>query len=383
MMGDHMTRRTTIASVLGCSAWLSGACASDPEPAGDGSETGSTSTADSTIGATTQPATSSVDDDTAATTTTVGTTASTGDESSSGGVADESSSSTGEIDPGPDVDLSDPQLYAFEFTAADADEAATLALGTQLAQLDTRVAPIGRLVVYLHGAGTLDYCGAGSHGEMLAGLGFHVVMPCYVSDYGVDICDDDIGGCRLEAFEGVDHIGVIDITPPDAIETRVVRALQYLQAMNPGGDWQYFLDGETPRWDHIAISGISHGASSAGLIGKYREVDRVVSLSGPLDTDQAWLTDPSVTPIERFFGFTHTADGQHAGHLQSFEDLGLPGEPVVVDDTAPPYDGSHRLVTSAPTGDGHGSTQAGGSSPQDGDAWVFAPVWQYMYTEPL
>ncbi|MFY0539324.1 hypothetical protein [Nannocystis pusilla] len=57
----------------------------------------------------------------------------------------------------------------------------------------------------------------------------------------------------------------------------------------------------------------------------------------------------------------------------------LPGEPFVVDGAAPPYMDSHRLVTSAATGDGHGSTQAGGSSPKDGDVYVFEPVWRAMY----
>jgi hypothetical protein len=31
--------------------------------------------------------------------------------------------------------------------------------------------------------------------------------------------------------------------------------------------------------------------------------------------------------------------------------------------------------------DGHVSTQAGGSSPKDGDGkYVFLPVWEYLYT---
>jgi len=217
---------------------------------------------------------------------------------------------------------------------------------------------------------------------VLAAMGFHVFMPCYVSDYGVANCGDDIGGCRLEAFEGVDHHPFIDIAPPDSVETRVARALQWLQAMHPGGDWRYYLDGESPRWDHIVVSGISHGASSSGLIGKHRDVARVVMLSGPLDSGQAWLTDPLLTPIDLYRGFTHTADQQHAGHLQSFEDLGVLGAPTSVDGAAPPYGGSHRLLTAEPTGDGHGSTQAGGSSPQDGGgAWVFLPVWQTMYVD--
>lgn len=280
---------------------------------------------------------------------------------------------------GPNVDRTDPQLHAFELTADEADPGATLALGTELAELDTRVEPVGKLVVYLHGAGAPSTCGSREHGEVLAAMGFHVLQPCYVSDYGVGNCGDDIGGCRLEAFEGVDHHDFIDISPPDSIERRVVRALEYLQNAHPGGDWQYYLDGDAPRWSQIVISGISHGASTSGLIGSVRLVHRVVMLSGPYDVGQAWLENPWVTPIERAWGFTHTGDDQHDGHLAAFETLGLPGDPVPVDGAEPDYGGSHRLVTSAETGDGHSSVQAGGSSPRDGDAWAFEPVWATMY----
>jgi len=289
-------------------------------------------------------------------------------------------SSTGESPVGPMVDVSDPKLYEFKFTAKDADEQATKALGIQQAQLDTTVTPIGKLVVYLHGAGEPETCGSGAHGRELAKMGFHVIQPCYVAGYGVNNCNDDIGGCRLEAFEGVDHVDVIDITPPDSIETRVVKGLEYVQAMHPGGDWQYFIVDGKPRWSEIVISGISHGASSSGVIGMVREVDRAVMLSGPLDSDQAWLKGTPVTPIDRFYGFTHTDDPQHPGHLQSFADMMLPGEPVIVEDLMAPYNGSHRLVSSATVDDGHNSTQAGGGSPKDAqDVYLFLPVWRTMY----
>lgn len=282
-------------------------------------------------------------------------------------------------DPGPMVDVSDPQLHEFEFSADQADPEATTHLATQLAYLDTQVPLRGLLVVSLHGSGTPTTCGTRAHGRMLAGLGFHVVSPCYASDYGVGNCGDDIGGCRLEAFEGIDHSPAIEITPPNSSERRVVRALEYLQAMHPGGDWQYYLDDERPRWDRIIITGISHGASSSAVIGMHRLVERVVMLSGPLDSGQAWLLEDSITPIDRFWGFSHTDDDQHDGHLQAFEDLGLLGDPAGVDGAMPPYGGSHRLVTSAPTGNGHGSTIAGNSSPRNGDDWVFQPVWDAMY----
>jgi len=363
-----------VTSALGCG-----------DAGGDGGDTGGsdgTTGGPMTMGevAATTPETTTVDatsvDPEPTTTTTTTTTSATTESSESGA---DSSSSGEPPDPGPMVDVSDPQLYEFELTADEADPAAMQKLATQQAQLDTRAVPLGRLVVYLHGAGAPSLCGGQEHGRLLAAMGFHVVQPCYVSDYGVANCGDDIGGCRMEAFEGVEHHPFITIDPPDSIETRVVRMLEWLQAMHPGGDWQYFIEDGAPRWDRIVISGISHGASSSAIIGKHREVDRVVSLSGPLDTDQAWLLDVSMTPIDRFWAFTHSGDEQHEGHLGSFEDLGLVGEPALVDGAAPPYGGSHRLVTSAPTGDGHGSTQAGGASPMDGDAWAFEPVWRLMY----
>jgi hypothetical protein len=284
-------------------------------------------------------------------------------------------------DPGPNVDTSDPQLYETAFTADEADPDATEALGTQVAFLDTRVPPCGLLVVYLHGAGTPATCGSNAHGEMLAGLGFHVLGPCYLSAYGVGGCGDDIEGCRLEAFEGVDHHPFIDVSPPDSIEVRVARGLAHVQAQNPEGDWTYFLDGDKPRWEKIVISGISHGASTSGVVGIHRLVRRVVSLSGPLDTGQAWLEKSPITPIDRFFGFSHTGDDQHPGHLQAFEVLGLTGEPTSVDGASPPYGGSHRLISSAQTDDGHLATQAGGSSPGSGGDYEYLPVWTYLYTE--
>lgn len=357
------------------------ACGADDgggtETGGGTTSAGTTSAASTSTGATASTITSTGDPSTSAASTTSasstgGTTGTTGETE---GV---SSSTTG--DPGPMVDLGDPQLHAFEFTPDQADPEASEALATQLAYLDTTATLQGKLVIYLHGAGAPTICGSKEHGRVLAGMGFHVFSPCYRSDYGVGNCGDDIGGCRLEAFEGVDHHPFIDITPPNSIETRVVKGLLYLQAQHPGGDWQYFLDGDAPRWDRIIISGISHGASSSGVIAMNRIVDRAVMLSGPLDTGQAWLKGQPMTAIERFWGFTHTADDQHPGHLQAFADLGIIGDPALVDGAQPPYGGSQRLVTSAPTGDGHGSTQAGGASPKDAnDAYLFLPVWRTMY----
>ena len=374
---------------LACVLWLAGC--SDDSSARDGGSVPSVPTerqdaAPTAGGAPVVPAMDAAAPDAAISTTSDG--SSTGaedsgasdatppaDDATADGAAPDAGSS------GPNVDRSDPMLHSFEFTADDADPEASESLGLQLAQLDTRVAPLGKLVVYLHGAGSAApaRCGASEHGLMLARLGFHVFQPCYNSYYGVGNCDQDIGGCRLEAFEGVDHHAFIAIAPPDSIERRVVEGLRHLQALHPQGDWQFFLEGDAPRWSQIVISGISHGASSAGVIGIHRLVDRVVMLSGPLDTDQAWLQSTPMTARERFWGFSHTADDQHAGHLEAFEALGLPGDPTFVDQAEPPFGGSHRLITSSATSDGHGSTQAGGSSPRSANEYVFEQVWRQLY----
>jgi hypothetical protein len=188
----------------------------------------------------------------------------------------------------------------------------------------------------------------------------------------VDNCGDDIAGCRLEAFEGVDHHAFVSIQRPDSIEHRIVRGLRYLQQQNAAGDWQFYLEGDAPRWAEIIVSGHSHGASSSGLIAVHRLVSRVVMLAGPYDPGQAWLTLNPLTPRERFLGFTHSGDSQHAGHLAALAALGLTGTPTSVDTSTPPYAGSHRLTSSRAGSDAHGSVTSG-------DITAYVPVWRYLY----
>lgn len=285
--------------------------------------------------------------------------------------------------PAPQVDRTSRALTSIEFRADEADPAARVALGRQLALLDRAAAPQGRLVVYLHGAGEREICGEGERGfeRVLAGMGFHVLSPCYVADYDLKRCGDNVRGCRLEAFDGIDRSGAVDIAAADSIERRVAKGLRYLQERDPGGDWQFFLDGERPRWPAIVLSGRSHGASSAGLIAKQREVARVVMLAGPLDRGQAWLEAASVTPLERFFGFSHEDDAQFAGHLEAWAALGLRGPPTNVDRVRPPYGGSHQLTSAAPTIHAHSSLVAGDATPlaDDGTTPLYLPVWRYLY----
>jgi hypothetical protein len=103
-------------------------------------------------------------------------------------------------------------------------------------------------------------------------------------------------------------------------------------------------------------------------------------LAGPYDRDQAWLSAPSVTPLERFFAFSHTTDAQFEGFVRTWATMGLPGPPTSVDGAAPPYGGSHQLTSAAPTDHAHSSVAVGNSTPRDADgALLYLPVWRYLY----
>jgi hypothetical protein len=151
--------------------------------------------------------------------------------------------------------------------------------------------------------------------------------------------------------------------------------LRHLQEIDPQGDWEFFVDGEQPRWSAIVITGHSHGASTSAVIGMHRRVSRVVALAGPNDPGQAWLSGTPLTPRDAYFGFTHSGDGQHTAHLAAFAALGLPGTPTRVDGAAPPYAESHRLYSSAGVGDAHASVTSGNIA-------AFIEVWRYLYGAP-
>ncbi|MFC8850591.1 MULTISPECIES: BPSS1187 family protein [unclassified Micromonospora] len=307
------------------------------------------------------------------------------------GQANNGSGASIRTEQGPRIDTSVPALHFRTIRPDEVDSPEAPAddfIADQFATLDTRAERMqGRLVVFLAGATSPP---DRTMTEYLASLGFHVLAPHYSNAYGIPtICPQDpdpdchrLG--RQEAFEGTDLSPFIDITRGNSIEERVTRMLKFLVTDMPEGDWGFFLDGDLPRWDRITISGTSHGASTSGLIGMIRRTERVVMLSGPSDNidgqPAAWTHRTPLTPIERFFGFSHTADAQLPDHLRDFEAMGLLGTPTSVDGATPPFGGSHRLTTSADSTNGHVSTKAGAASPQNPDGtFLFDPVWRSIY----
>ena len=259
----------------------------------------------------------------------------------------------------------------------------------EFASVDTRVAPQGKLTIWLmgHNAGLF---------ERLNDDGIHAIVVSYARQWFGTLCQpapSDAyarGRVRLEAASGLDFSDELDLQLPDGATERARHMLLWLSKENPQGEWEQFLadGGSRVRWDKVILSGASHGSTTAARFAQYQRVDRVVMLCGPRDQDQDWQGLPSATPANRFFGFTHVLDGGWTGHHydRSWELLGLQefGPIVDIDTASPPYANSRRLITAAEVGGdagrAHSSVTPGGSSPENADGEkLFEPVWEYLY----
>jgi hypothetical protein len=282
-------------------------------------------------------------------------------------------------------------LVEHDFKPKDTDPAIDKWLDDHVAILDTRVPAQGKLFLFLAG-GNGSPKGTVEPMQEAAKLGFHALGVTYCTDIlvadwciaGKDTDPDCSGKMRTEVLEGMDLSPHMVITPSNSIESRLGKALVYLQQKFPAEGWGKYLDGGKAKWSEILVAGRSLGGSMVARIAQRRAVFRAEIHSAPGDSlidggAAPWLKEPSLTPPERIFAFGHTGDPGHANQKNAWAALGLPGPPTSVDGARPPYGGSHQLITSAPTGNPHGSTTAGGDSPKAADgSYRFMPVWRQM-----
>jgi hypothetical protein len=276
--------------------------------------------------------------------------------------------------------------FVFEKKGKPADE--------ENASVDTRVAPRGRLVIWLMGYSSGLF-------ERLNGYGLHAIQVHYAngwfSKFGKEpppADDKFLGKIRLEAATGEDFSDAVEIPKPDGMAGRALQFVKWLARENPQGRWDYFLtdDGQALRWERVIVSGASHGSTTAARFAKHQAVDRVVMLCGPRDQYETWQGLPSATAANRFFGFSHVLDSGWSGdhYCRSWQLLGLAdfGPIVNVDSSAPPYGNSRRLVTAADVkGDAkraHSCVVPGSGSVKAADgSLVHEDVWKYLYTHPV
>lgn len=264
----------------------------------------------------------------------------------------------------------------------------------QHASVDTRVAPQGKLVIWLMGHSPALF-------ERVNSYGLHAIRVHYAngwfSKFGKEPAPADdkfLGKIRLEAATGEDFSDQVNIPKPDGMMTRALRFVQRLAKDNPQGKWEQFLtdDKQSIRWERVIMAGSSHGSTTAARFAKHQKVDRVVMFCGPRDQYETWQGLPSATPAERYFGFSHVLDSGWSGdhYCRSWLLLGLNeyGPIVDVDHAKPPFENTRRLTTAADVkGDAnraHSSVVPGGAAVKDkAGKFIHEDVWRYLFTHPV
>ena len=262
------------------------------------------------------------------------------------------------------------------------------------ASVDTRVAPQGKLVIWLMGHSAPLF-------ERVNSYGLHAIRVHYANGwfgkYGNTSPGDDgqlLGKIRIEAATGEDFSPLVNIPKPDGMMERSLQFVKWLAMENPQGRWDFFLtpDGKSLRWDRVIISGSSHGSTTAARFAKHVKVDRVVMFCGPRDQLESWQGLPSATPANRYFGFSHVLDGGWSGghYCRSWEMIGLHqfGPIVAVDKAKAPFGNTRRLTTDADVkGDdkrAHSSVTPGGAAVKDASGkFIHEDVWRYLFTHPV
>ncbi len=265
---------------------------------------------------------------------------------------------------------------------------------TEQASVDTRVAPKGKLVIWLMGHNQSLF-------DRLNSYGLHAIQVSYANQWFSKCCQEKPinehcrGDIRLEAATGEDFSDQVDIPKPDGMMERAYQFVKWLSQENPQGNWQQFIsvDGKGLRWDKVIVSGASHGSTTAARFAKHQKVDRVVAFCGPRDNYQTWQALPSATPANCYFGFSHTLDGGWTAdhYCRSWELIGLHqfGPIVDVDSTKPPYGNTRRLVTSFDVGGdanvAHSSVTPGSKSFKDiaTGKLMHEDVWRYLFTHSV
>jgi hypothetical protein len=231
-----------------------------------------------------------------------------------------------------------------------------------------------------------------------AARGFHALGINYPNNRAVgEICLGGSASCftdvRREVITGTDSSSLVDVGPPDAIVTRIERALAYLHATYPDEGWGQYVSGGTVDWSKLVVAGHSQGGGHAGLMAKLFTMHRAVYFSSPADfagAPAAWMSLPNATPASRQYGFGNVRDPAVTyDKLQAnWSALGITslGAPASVDtNTNGPF--TSNLLTTSMDGRGggvvlspeHGSTVIDAATPLASDGTpLFDAVWNHL-----
>jgi hypothetical protein len=203
--------------------------------------------------------------------------------------------------------------------------------------------PDAYLLVYLPGTGG-EPPGPLTFLKMAAAAGYRVISLAYNDVPAVVVycakkldpaCSENFRRMRVYGDVALDR--VIDNSSAESLINRLVKLLQYLVDHEPGRNWGSYLENGTLNWNRIAFTGQSQGAGMAAFIAKQHIVARVVLFSSPWDFVVSngnvrrlatWISEPSKTPPERWFGGYHERENAGALIAQAYVELQIPRDHI-------------------------------------------------------
>ncbi len=236
--------------------------------------------------------------------------------------------------------------------------------------------------------------------ERAATLGYHVIGLTYPNNEAINSFCAAVNDttchrrARLEVFDGTDRHPDINVNPTNSIKNRTEKILIYLKNTYPNDNWAQYFKNDSINWNKIALGGHSQGAGHAGIIGKIKQVDRVLQFAaldwvGPRNRSADWVSMPGLTPPNKYYAFIHQRDETIAFSLVNkswveYQTAAIAGT-VNIDSSTSPFNGSHCLYTNITpafdTSAWHGAVAVSIYVPKDASQkLVYLPVWDYMLT---
>ncbi len=270
------------------------------------------------------------------------------------------------------------------------------------AVVDPALTSRGRLVLFLPGTGATPFLYR-EFSNNAASLGFHVLALMYPNGSAINsLCAQNApfdaeaaGNARREVIDGVDRVGFLSVDNVNCIESRLLKALQYLHTTYPAQGWGQYYSVDGVAWSKLVVSGHSQGAGMAAMLAKTRGTDRCIMFT---DMDwwvaggrpYNWMSAPPLTPVDRWYFFAHERDQfLDFDEMQTSAaalDVSRYGAFVRVEASASPgYGGRHFLSTNlepapAQAASYHGCPVVDSATPMqsDGVTPVLKPAWDYM-----
>jgi hypothetical protein len=275
----------------------------------------------------------------------------------------------------------------------------------EYAYINTVVPQIHKLFLFLPGSRTAP----AAYLDILrtaANLGYNAVGIDWVNNNVLpQLCPGHgptcVGSAEQEEFLGGSYSSVITVDSADAIRTRLIDALKYLNTTYPTEGWGQYLAGpDSIIWTSVCVSGHSQGAAIASHIAYWYLVDRGVffATGGDWYTTgvAAWLDSASATPASRKYSFTHKQDERYwLGRSPSvnwapviWDTLGLFafGNYISRDTLSGNYHGGHAftsdtLISSTDTLIYHDCVIEDQYTPTVSGTPTFQPLWVYLLTD--